>query len=117
MKAIQIHEYGNSNTLKLEEVPRRSISGDQILVRVHDAGVNPVDWKIRLGYRKEAIPAFFPLTMGQDFAGEVAECGKAVNRFRIGDRVFGFAQGTYAEYAAAPESTAAAMSPGGFFNR
>jgi NADPH:quinone reductase-like Zn-dependent oxidoreductase len=109
MKAIRIHEYGDAGTLRLEEVPRLSISDDQILVRVHDAGVNPVDWKIRQGYLKQVMPASFPLTIGQDFAGEVAERGKAVKRFGAGDRVFGFAQGAYAEYAAASESNVAAM--------
>ena len=43
MKAIRIHEYGDADTLKLEEIPRLSIADDQILVRVHDAGVNPID--------------------------------------------------------------------------
>lgn len=109
MKAIRIHEYGDAGTLRLEEVESPSISDDQMLVRVHDAGVNPIDWKIRQGHLKEAIPASFPMTIGQDFAGEVAKRGNAVKRFAIGDRVFGFAQGAYAEYAAAPESTVAAM--------
>ena len=109
MKAIRIHEYGDSGSLRLEEIPRLSISDDQILVRVHDAGVNPVDWKIRQGYLKQVMPASFPLILGQDFAGEVAERGKGIQRFAIGDRVFGFAKGAYAEYAAAPESTVAAM--------
>lgn len=109
MKAIRIHEYGDVGTLRLEEVPRLSISDDQVLVRVRDAGVNPVDWKIRQGYLRQVMPASFPLIIGQDFAGEVAETGKAVTRFAVGDRVFGFAQGSYAEYAAAPESTVAEM--------
>src|SRR5215472_1949818 len=109
MKAIRIHEYGDVGTLKLEEVPRLSIADDQILVRIRDAGVNPIDWKIRQGYMKQVMPATFPLTMGQDFAGEVAELGKKVDEFAVGDRVFGFAEGTYAEYASAPVSTVAAI--------
>jgi len=109
MKAIRIHEYGDVGTLKLEEVPRLSIADDQILVRIRDAGVNPIDWKIRQGYLKQVMPATFPLTMGQDFAGEVAERGKKVDEFALGDRVFGFADGTYAEYASAPVSTVAAI--------
>jgi NADPH:quinone reductase-like Zn-dependent oxidoreductase len=109
MKAIRIHEYGDANQLKLEETPRLTIQDDQILVKVRDAGVNPIDWKIRAGYLKEWMPASFPLTIGQDFAGEVVERGDNVEGFTIGQRVFGFAQGTYAEYAAAPASTVAAM--------
>ena len=109
MKAIRIHQYGDADTLKLEELPRLTIADDQILVRIRDAGVNPIDWKIRQGYLKQVMPAQFPMTIGQDFAGEVVELGKAVTRFAPGDRVFGFAQGSYAEYAAAPASTVAAI--------
>ena len=109
MKAIRIHEYGDAGTLKLEEIPHLSIADDQILVRIRDAGVNPIDWKIRQGYMKQVMPAKFPMTIGQDFAGEVVEYGKNVNQFAPGDKVFGFAQGTYAEYAAAPASTVAGM--------
>jgi NADPH:quinone reductase-like Zn-dependent oxidoreductase len=107
MKAIRIHQYGDGGTLKLEEIPRLSITDDQILIRIRDAGVNPIDWKIRQGYMKQVMPVTFPITIGQDFAGEVVESGKAVTQFAAGDRVFGFAQGSYAEYAAAPASTVA----------
>jgi NADPH:quinone reductase-like Zn-dependent oxidoreductase len=109
MKAIRIHEYGNASELKLEEAPRPGIAADQMLVKIRDAGVNPVDWKIREGYLKDRAPATFPLTMGQDFSGEVAELGNGVDRFAVGDRVFGFAQGAYAEYAAASISEVAKM--------
>jgi NADPH:quinone reductase-like Zn-dependent oxidoreductase len=109
MKAIRIHQYGDASTLKLEEVPSLSIAADQVLVRVRDAGVNPIDWKIRQGYLKNVMPAAFPMTVGQDFAGEVSQRGKSVKQFAVGDRVFGFAQGTYAEYAVAPISTVTAI--------
>src|SRR5690349_7136573 len=109
MKAVRIHQYGDAGTLKLEEIPRLSIAADQILIRVRDAGVNPIDWKIRQGYLKQVMPASFPITIGQDFAGEVVESGKDVTEFAAGDRVFGFAQGSYAEYAAAPASTVAGI--------
>jgi NADPH:quinone reductase-like Zn-dependent oxidoreductase len=58
---------------------------------------------------KQAMAATFPMTMGQDFAGKVVDIGSAVTQFAVGDRVFGFAQGAYAEYAAAPASTVAAI--------
>ena len=109
VQAIRIYQYGNAGNLRLEDVPPLSISDYQILVRVHDAGVNPIDWKIREGYLQKVMPVSFPLTIGQDFAGEVAERGKNVKRFEIGERVFGFTQAAYAEYAAATESTVAAM--------
>jgi NADPH:quinone reductase-like Zn-dependent oxidoreductase len=52
MKAVRIHQYGDASTLKLEEVPRLSITDDQLLVRIRDAGVNPIDWKIRQGAKQ-----------------------------------------------------------------
>lgn len=109
MKAIRIHEYGDAGTLKLEDIPRLSITEGQILVRIRDVGVNPIDWKIRQGYLKQVMPATFPMTIGQDFAGEVVDVGKTVKQFVAGERVFGFAHGTYAEYAAAPASTVASI--------
>src|SRR5438552_18820767 len=96
MKAIRIHQYGDADTLKLEDVQRVSIADDQVLVRVHDAGVNPIDWKIRQGYLKQVMPASVPLTIGQAFAGEVADPGKAGARFAAGDGELGVAQGAYA---------------------
>ena len=53
MKAIRIHQFGDASTLKLEEIPRLSIADDQILIRIRDAGVNPIDWKIRQGYGEQ----------------------------------------------------------------
>jgi NADPH:quinone reductase-like Zn-dependent oxidoreductase len=76
---------------------------------VRYASVNPVDWKIREGYRKQVSPASFPLTLGQDFAGEIVTGGGDSGRFRTGERVFGFGEGTYAEYAAAAITYIAAI--------
>ncbi len=109
MKAVRIQQYGDASTLKLEEIPNLSIADDQILVRVRAAGVNPVDWKIRQGYLKQVRRATFPMTIGQDFAGEVVDVGKTITQFAVSDRVFGFAEGTYAEYAAAPASGVVAI--------
>jgi NADPH:quinone reductase-like Zn-dependent oxidoreductase len=109
MKAIRIHQFGGADTLVFEDVSPIVIGEDQVLVRVHDAGVNPIDWKIRQGYLKDVIPAHFPMTIGQDFAGEVVQSGKSAQEYQKGDRVFGFAQGTYAEFAPAPISTIARM--------
>src|SRR5688572_7134602 len=102
MKAIRIHSYGTSEQMKLEETPRPAIRGDEALVKIRAAGVNPVDWKIREGYLKEVYRASFPLTLGQDFAGDVIEAGADVRDFKPGDKVFGFAAGAYAEYATIP---------------
>ena len=98
MKSIRIHSYGNSAELKLEEVPNPPIRINEALIRVRAAGVNPFDWKFREGYFKEVMPATFPLTLGADFAGDIAEVGKDVRDFKAGDKVFGFASGTYSEF-------------------
>jgi len=103
VKAIRIHSYGNSGELKLEEVPNPSVRGNEALVRVRAAGVNPFDWKFREGYFKDWIPATFPLTLGVDFAGDIAQAGKDARDFKVGDKVFGFASGSYSEFATVPE--------------
>ena len=103
MKAIRIHSYGNSSELKLEEAPNPSIRSNEALVRVRAAGVNPFDWKVREGWFKDWIPATFPLTLGVDYAGDIVQVGKDIRDFKVGDRVFGFASGTYSEFAAVPE--------------
>jgi NADPH:quinone reductase-like Zn-dependent oxidoreductase len=103
MKSIRIHSYGDSGEMKVEEAARPQIGDGEgdVLVKVLAAGVNPIDWKIREGYMKEFMPKSFPLTLGQDLAGEVAEVGKNAGQFETGDAVFGFGSGSYAEYAAA----------------
>lgn len=101
MKAIRIHQYGHADQMALERVQRPKAGKGQVLVKIHDAGVNPVDWKIREGYMKDIRPTSFPYTMGQDFAGEVEAVGAGISGFKKGDKVFGFAQGSYAEYAVA----------------
>jgi NADPH:quinone reductase-like Zn-dependent oxidoreductase len=103
VKAIRIHSYGHSNELKLEEVPSPSIRSNEALVRVRAAGVNPFDWKVREGWFKNWIPATFPLTLGVDYAGDIVQAGKDIGEFKVGDKVFGFASGTYSELAAVPE--------------
>ena len=101
MKAIRIHQYGHSDQLKIEDIRTPEIQANQVLVNVHNVGVNPVDWKIREGLRKEKFPVDFPATVGQDFAGEIESVGSGVKDYKIGDIVYGFASGAYAEYVAA----------------
>lgn len=99
MKSVRIHEFGNSDKLKVEETERPIPKAGEVLVRVIDAGVNPIDYKIREGYIPDKK---FPFTMGQDFCGEILELGPEVSGFEQGDKVFGFAHGgAYAEFAVA----------------
>lgn len=99
MKAIQISKYGEADELKMQETETPSPKAGEILVRIHDAGVNPYDWKVRKGFMKDIMPVQFPLTMGYDFAGVIEKVGANVQDYRVGERVFGFTQGAYAEFA------------------
>jgi NADPH:quinone reductase-like Zn-dependent oxidoreductase len=104
MKAVLIHSTGGPDVLKLEDVPRPEPGAQELLVRVHAAGVNPVDWKIREGNLGK-IPLPYP--MGIDFSGVVEALGREVNQFQVGEAVFGSvadASGSYAEYVLAPVS-------------
>src|SRR3984885_8796929 len=84
IKAVQIAQYGGSDQLKYEEVPLPEIGPNHVLAKVRYAGVNPIDWKIREGYMKQVRPASFPLTLGQDFAGEIVASGSDTGPFRAG---------------------------------
>jgi NADPH:quinone reductase-like Zn-dependent oxidoreductase len=108
MKAVRIAQYGGSEQLKYEEAPVPEIGAGHVLARVRYASVNPIDWKIREGARKQTSPASFPLTLGQDFAGEIVMSGDS-GRFQAGERVFGFGEGTYAEFTAAENNYVAAI--------
>ena len=104
MKAVRIHEYGNENVLIYEDAPVPEIQDDEVLIKVHAASVNPVDWKTREGYIKEMIPHKFPLILGWDVSGVIENVGSKVTNFRKGDSVYSHPDinrnGTYAEYIA-----------------
>lgn len=104
MKAVRIHQYGNSEVLKYEDAPMPEVASTDVLVRVVAASVNPVDWKIREGYLKEMISYPMPLTLGWDVSGVIEAVGADVTRFKVGDAVFSRPDikrnGTYADYVA-----------------
>jgi NADPH:quinone reductase-like Zn-dependent oxidoreductase len=109
IKAVRIAQYGGSDQLKYEEIPLPEIGPGYVLAKVRYAGLNPIDWKIREGYMKNFRPASFPLTLGQDFAGEIVAGGGDSGRFQTAERVFGFGDGTYAEFTAAAITGIAAI--------
>ena len=99
MKAIRVHEFGDPEVLRLEEVPTPQPGAGQVLVRMHAIGVNPVETYIRAGtYARLPV---LPYTPGNDGAGVVEQIGSDVSEFRPGDRVYvaGSVSGTYAEFA------------------
>ena len=101
MKAIRFHEYGDSDKLILETIPRPVPQVNEVLIKVHFAGVNPIDWKIRAGLLKNYMPVQLPFVAGIDVSGTIEEVGSEVKALKEGQPVFGVAKGTYAEYAIA----------------
>lgn len=97
MKAIRVHQFGEPDVMKMEEVPDLHPGPGEIVVAVHAAGVNPVDSYIRSGTyaRKPALP----YTPGADGAGVVFSVGQGVQSHEVGERVYvtGPNSGTYAE--------------------
>ena len=101
MQAIQAHDYGGPEVLKLEETPRPQPAADQVLIRLKAAGVNPADWKYRAGLYKQFMPLQFPWTPGLEGSGVVEAVGANVTTLKKGDEVYGTVTGGYAEYALA----------------
>ncbi|HEY5197000.1 MAG TPA: NADP-dependent oxidoreductase [Solirubrobacteraceae bacterium] len=100
MKAVRFGEYGGPEVLRVDDVDEPHAGDGQVRVRVHAAGVNPVDWKIRKGAMAGVIPDAFPRITGSDVAGVVDEVGDGVGDASIGDEVFGSAVGgATGEYA------------------
>lgn len=102
MRAVRIHSYGDPSVLKYEDAPQPSTRHDDVLVRVHAAAVNPVDWFIRYGHMAQWIPHSLPLILGCDLSGVVESVGVGVSEWTVGDEVFARTDltrdGTYAEY-------------------
>ena len=108
MRAIQVHAYGDATQLHLEQISQPVPQEGEVLVRVHAAGVNALDWKIRSGLMKSVMPSTFPYVPGFELAGVVERVGPRVTTFRPGQAVFGHTSGgAYAEYSIAPAQTLA----------
>jgi NADPH:quinone reductase-like Zn-dependent oxidoreductase len=104
MKAMRIHSYGGPEVLVYEDAPLPVVNEDDVLIRVHAAGVNPVDWKIREGYLQERMPLRFPFILGWDVAGTIEQTESKAAGFRPGDAVYSrpdiSRNGGYAQYIA-----------------
>ena len=98
MKAVVLHEYGGPDQLKYEDWDDPKAGDGQILIQVTAAGVNPIDWKIRSGVMKDFMPLKLPAILGYDYSGVVRSVGKGVEGYAEGDKVFGRAGQTYAEF-------------------
>jgi NADPH:quinone reductase-like Zn-dependent oxidoreductase len=116
MKALAYDKYGTPDVLELREIERPVVTDDGVLVRIHAASVNPVDWhtmtgtpylvRMQAGLRKPRSEV-----LGVDFAGTVEEVGRNVKQFHPGDEVFGARNGSFAEYVCVREERAVVKKP------
>src|SRR5258706_2246124 len=108
MRTVHFYAYGDPEQLVVEQIPRPEPQAGEVLVRVHAAGVNPIDWKVRKGLFKDVRPVPLPFTPGSELAGTVELLGLGVTAFEIGQAVYGRgAQGAYADYALIPADSLA----------
>jgi len=116
MRAVRYRCYGPPAVLRLEVTPRPVPADNQVLVRVHAAAVNPLDWhfmrgepyvmRLSSGLGRPAEPQ-----LGVDFAGTIEAVGRDVTRFKPGDAVFGGRNGAFAEYLAVRADRAVVLKP------
>ncbi len=115
MIAAFIDGYGSDQVLRVGDFPAPKTGPSDILVRVHAASVNPVDFKLRDGKLRLLRRYRFPIILGHDCAGEVVQVGEDVTQFKVGDRIFSRPRngriGTFAEFIAIDQSEAAIMPP------
>lgn len=107
MRAISQKEFGGPEVLQLVEVDRPEPLPTEVLVRVHAAGVNPVDAKTRAGGGIAGVLGELPFILGWDVSGVVEAVGHGVHTLKVGDEVYGMpwfprAASAYAEYVTAP---------------
>ena len=111
MKAVRIAKYGGPEVLTVEDIPAPTPARDEVIVAVHATSVNPVDWLVRDGGATSFVKVKFPVILGCDLAGEIAEVGANVTRFKVGDPVFAMMPhdwGAHAEKVALDQSLVAA---------
>ncbi|HET8935300.1 MAG TPA: NADP-dependent oxidoreductase [Polyangiales bacterium] len=101
MKSIRVHRFGGPDVLQLETLPLPALHGDELLIRVHAASVNPVDFKTREGKFLMIRASDLPLTLGRDVSGVVENSGASGNYFNRGDAVYALLerdQGGYSQF-------------------
>jgi NADPH:quinone reductase-like Zn-dependent oxidoreductase len=111
MKAFILKRYGKKEKLQLTEIAEPVVKETDILVKVHSAGVNLLDSKIRNGEFKMTLPYKTPFTLGHDVSGVVTKVGSKVSKFKVGDEVYArpadYQIGTFAELIAMNEKDVA----------
>lgn len=111
MKALTFKRYSKVPAYTFMDIPVPTLQPNELLVKIYTAGVNPIDTMIPTGIFKAVLNFKLPATLGSDLSGEVVAVGKKVTKFKRGDlifaSVFDLGIGSFAEFAAIPENTAA----------
>jgi NADPH:quinone reductase-like Zn-dependent oxidoreductase len=89
MRVVSFSRYGDESVLAVREVAAPTVGADEVLVRVSDASLNPVDFKLRQGMLRWLRMPRLPAITGKDFAGTIEAIGSNVKGYSVGDRVFG----------------------------
>ena len=101
MIAVVINNYGDNDVVEFNNIDRPEPKAGEVPVKVHAAGVNPVDWKIRGGLGQR-LGMFLPIHLGGEIAGTIERLGEDASEFQVGDAVYGIiTSGGFAEYAVA----------------
>ena len=113
MKAIVYYRFGSADVLEYKEIEKPTAGDGEVLIKVHAAAVNPLDWRLlhgastllRMLFRLPKPTSTKPGRPGRDVAGVVEAVGKNVTQYKPGDKVYGMCNGAFAEYACASESS------------
>jgi NADPH:quinone reductase-like Zn-dependent oxidoreductase len=116
MRAVVRRCYGPPEVVRLDYIARPALADDAVLIRVHAASLNPLDWHLIRGnpYIMRAglgIGAPKDAVLGVDFAGTVEAVGRTVTQFKPGDAVFGGAHGAFADYVTVRGNESIALKP------
>jgi NADPH:quinone reductase-like Zn-dependent oxidoreductase len=114
-RLVRFHRFGGSDVLTMEDLEISQPDAGEVLVAVHAASVNPVDFKIRSGKYPAVKGDRLPYTLGRDLSGVIEKCGAQATRFKVGNEVFGMVAvhgGGYAERVVVDQNAIAAKPAG-----
>ena len=121
MKAAVFSRYGGNEVVGVGDVPVPAAARGEVLIKVHAASVNPVDWKARYGHARIFTGSKFSKVLGYECAGEIFETGTGAAKFRKGDRVVMYTSvkrlGAFAEYACTAEDRVYPITEGVSFEQ
>tara|TARA_Y100001954_G_scaffold145802_2_gene155210 strand:- start:904 stop:1833 length:930 start_codon:yes stop_codon:yes gene_type:complete len=115
MRALVYDDYCDLQGMRLADIPDPAPGPDEVLVEVHAAGINPIDWKVRAGHMRARFELEFPDVAGRDLSGVVVAVGSNVTDLKEGDTVFGTCPpnrwGSHAELIAVEASVVGIKPP------